>query len=786
MAADRPARLASPVVARYLPAARTARIDVSLWFVGAATVVVSLQVSGGTIVGTISDAATGAPIAGAEVTLTDLGRVVLADARGRYVVRDVAPGPQHVSVRHLGYAPRLLHALVPRIGEVAIDIRLERAPQRLRAVDVHPAVAIRGVDVTEPSSPMDRNVSAAAMRNHPLLAEPDAFLAASGGSIVMSPETPSGIHVRGGASDQTAFLLDGFPVLSPYHAAGSFSAWNPDALERLVVSPPSPALPDADALSGVVAATTRAPGDRLAAQGSISTTQARATIDGPLGLAGAAFLVSGRSGFPGFIAPKGEASYLRGKTHDALLAVELPVLGGRAHILGYESTNQLDASASARDSIPPFDARRNAFGWGARSYGARWSRRVGGVDLTVSGWRAESNADGLWNRADTAAHMGAARRDDGVTLLIDRAGKGERELEGETHSVAGLQLRRSRTSYRVIDDEGTDLYELGAHVPMTTLFGSHERALGYALIGKVAVSGTAVAGHVYGRSRGEVRWPVSPSLTLSTAYLHARQLAQTLRNAESITATIFPVDLYTSVGATGVPAARSDDGVLALDYRPFDGVKLAAQVYARTMGGLVLVAPRGGEPFSIGPFGTGAGSASGFSLDAGVSGARYGVVASYGWQRGRIEYRDAGFVPTYATTHLVETGVIVFPSPTSSIRLGLTGAAGRRATAVQGAFEWEACNLLDRGCEFGGSPRSSVALGDARIPSYLRLDLGVRKHWHLVVGSHDALVAAFGTITNVLGRPNVLTFSADPDTGEPTPIGMRPFAPLVVGVDWQF
>jgi hypothetical protein len=250
---------------------------------------------------------------------------------------------------------------------------------------------------------------------------------------------------------------------------------------------------------------------------------------------------------------------------------------------------------------------------------------------------------------------------------------------------------------------------------------------------------------------------------------------------------IFPVDLYVGAGSTGIPVARSDDVIMTAEYRPVDGVRFGGHVYARTMGGLVLVAPRTEEPFSRGEFLIGSGTSDGLSLDAAARGARYGFVASYGWQRGRLEYRDTSFTPGHATTHLLETGVIVFPSPTASMRLGLTAAAGRRSSAVAGAFEYEACNLIDRGCEFGGSPRTaSSPLGTVSVPPYLRLDLGVRKHWHLRVGRRDALLAVFGTITNVLGRPNVLTLAINPTTGVPTTIGMRPLTPLVVGLDWQF
>jgi hypothetical protein len=757
-----------------------ARIDVTVWLLGVVRSLVAAQAAaGGSVVGTVTDAASGAPISGAIVALADLHRTAVSDANGRYVVRDIPAGPQHVSVRRIGFAQRVLHALVPRLGDVVIDFALERLPVRLQAVDVHPSVEIRGIDHTALSGGLDRTVTQAAMRNHPLLSEPDAFLAVVGGSIVASPETPNGLHVRGGASDQTGFLLDGIPVLSPYHAAGTFSAWNPDAIERLVVSPPSPAEPAAEALSGVVEGTTRVPTERLVAQGSFSTTQARATIDGPLGFGGVRFLASVRSVFPGFVAPKHEASYLNGTTHDALLTLSFPLGGGRAHVLGYTSTNTLDASASARDSIPPFDNRRNAFSWDARSVGAAWSRAVStSTRLTVRGWRAESDAHASWNADPVSERLAAIRRDDGAVAVVEHA--------GTSTLTAGLQLRRSLTDYGVSENETADGFVVHSRAPVVTLFGSHERALGAGLATRLAASASTVSGHVYARSYAELRWATSPSVTLTTAYIHAHQVAQTLRNPESIVGEIFPVDLFVVSSGNGVPVARSDDVILSAAYRPLDGVRFGVEVYTRTLGGLALVAPTTDAPFSQGGFVPGAGTSDGVSFDVAARGARYGFIASYGWQRGSLEYRGTSFVPSYATTHLLETGVILFPTATSSVRIGIIGAAGRHATGVSGAFEWEACNLLDRGCEFAGSPRTASALGGVSVPPYLRIDVGARKHWHIDMGRHDALVALFATVTNVLGRPNVLTLASDPTTREPVAIGMRPLAPLAIGLDWQF
>jgi len=755
---------------------------VILWLVGAARLVIAMQVTGAAIVGTVTDGESREPVPGAAVTLPDLNRAVVSDTRGRYALYGVMPGPQHVTVRRLGFAPRTLHALVPRSGELTIDITLHPEAVRLGAVDVRPSVAIRGVDGVEHASVTERGISAAAVRNHPLLSEPDAFLAMSGGDVVLSPESPSGVHVRGGASDQTAFLLDGIPVLSPYHAAGTFSAWNPDALDRLTVSSPSPALADADALSGTVAATTRTPGQRLGARGSFSTTQARVTVDGPLGVSTAGYLLSVRSGFPGFIAPEREPSYLGGHTMDALLELEAPVFGGRVRLLGAESGNDLDASATARDSVAPrADQTRNAFEWQGRTLGAEWSRRMGALALELRAWSASSDAEAVWNvdGAD-ALQMMAARRDEGFYAAIERRGRAT--------TMAGLRIRQSRTSYRVepaANERGA--YTLDARTPMAALFGVHERSLGSRLTAKLELSAATVAGRVYGSPRAELRWAALPSLIVSSGYSHAQQFGQSLRNPEAVVGGAFPVDLYIGAGAPGIPVARSDDGVIAAEYRPIEGMRLGAQLYARELHGLVLVAPRTGEPFATGEFATGAGPVRGFALDAAVSGARYGLVASYGWQRTRLQYGDSSFLPAHATSHLLETGVILFPSATSSVRLGATGAVGRRATPLSGPFEWEACNLLDRGCELGGSPRAVTdSLGGASLPPYWRLDLGVRRHWHLRIANRDAMLAVFGTITNVLGRTNVLTYATDPATGEPAPIGMRPLAPLVVGIDWQF
>jgi hypothetical protein len=277
-------------------------------------------------------------------------------------------------------------------------------------------------------------------------------------------------------------------------------------------------------------------------------------------------------------------------------------------------------------------------------------------------------------------------------------------------------------------------------------------------------------------------------LRLSGSVARLHQFAQSLRNPESVVANIFPADLYLGAGDAGVPVARSDQAVAGVDFRPWPGAHVGLQGWARGFDGLLLVAPVDANPFSTGSFAAGAGAARGIALDGAVSGARYGMVASWGWQHVRFRDRRAEWVPDHGASHTVDAGVIVFPTATASIRFGVAAATGRRTTAVAaGGFEWEACNLLDEGCEFAGSPRYDVAtLGGAAPPAYVRVDLGARKHWHFHIGPRDATLALFGTVTNLFARRNALTWATDPASGERVVVEMRPLAPLVAGIDWRF
>jgi len=286
----------------------------------------AIQGRGAAVSGVIRDAEGGAVIAGAIVSLTELDRTTTTGTDGRYLIADVPAGPNHIAVRRIGYVARTLHALVPVSGvfEINVTLSLLPRPERLPTIVVHRPVEVRGSSGDDSFSLADEMTSIAAIRNNPLLTQPDVLQSLSGGEINIKPESPGGVHIRGGSSDHTSYVLDGIPIFSPYHTAGIFGAWNPDALSHVAVISAMPSYAYPATLSGTVAAVTRIPGSNLTSRASVSSTHTGVTLDGPLGFHDAKFLASARFAYPHLTARTNDPTYVRGASGDRLLKLDFP------------------------------------------------------------------------------------------------------------------------------------------------------------------------------------------------------------------------------------------------------------------------------------------------------------------------------------------------------------------------------------------------------------------------------------------------------------------------------
>ena len=749
---------------------------------GGARILLVLQSDSATIQGTVRDAERGQPLAMAVVAVPEAGRSAVTDSAGRYVISHLPSGALRITTHLLGFAPSTFTAFLSPDAPLEIDIALRAEPVELPDIISRASAPAPGPPAAADTSLDNLLVSTDRLATHPLLPESDLLLALGGTDVAVQPESPSGLQVLGGAADQTAYLLDGIPVFSPYHSAGIFGAWNPDALAQSSLSSTVPSVATPGSLGGVVSAVTRSPGSEVHGRASVRTSSASLTADGPLGIADAGYLLSVRTGFPGVRSPKTEPDYLRGGTGDWLAKLELPLLGGTARLLGYGNRNHLDAAtlpgAQAALTGP---ASRNEFGWDATSIGGGWGRVTPSGAWQIRGWTAGSTTGATWSAEQGRLAMTSGRRDWGLSASLTRQSASARTL-------AGLRIERSLTTYQVdYDTTSAADVKLEASTPVATAFLEQSRPLGRHMGLTLGTSIIAGGGGLHLGPRMETRWRPGGAVTVTGSFARMHQFAQSLRNPESVVANVFPVDLYLGAGAPGVPVGRSDLFAIGARYRPRQGVSLGALAYLRYSDGLVLVAPASGEPFATGEFETGTGQARGISLEAELNRPRYWLIARYRWQASTLAGASTRYVPAGAASHALEGGLTLLPTRTTSIRVGATALFGRQATAVANGLEWEACNLRDRGCEFGGTPHHrGQTLGGISLPAYFRVDLTLRQQWSFDAVGRRATMATFGTVTNIFGRENVLTYAEDPASGERGPVTMRPRAPLVVGIEWQF
>jgi hypothetical protein len=737
-----------------------------------------------TVSGVVRDTYRGSPIADAVVSLSDVGLSAVTGPSGRYRLDGVPAGPQHLGIRRVGYAERTLHLMVPTSGTIEVDIGLEPEPLAIRPMRVEARVATIPPDTTDPLPAPDVLVTRGSAWGNALSAEPDFVAALLGGGVTASPESPAGLNVRGGSTDQVAYLLNGIPVFSPFHAEGVFSAWSPDALSTVELRTTSRPLWSPDALAGAVLAQTLPPSDRLTVSGAVSTNQARVMGSGPVRPLGGGVLLGGRLGFPGTVKPDPDPGYVHGGGSDWVATFERPASGGVLRLLFYRNDNSFktagEASVDDSSSVSPSaPSPRNRFGWEGTSLGGEYVLPLGTRRRVVSRvWRAGANASVDWS---TGLTLRSLRTDQGAMALVEDAGPGGAR-------TVGLEARRSRTLYRTVSP-GADgvLLDMGTLNTILAGFVDERRPIGSAVTVDLGLRGTLLGSGIRLAPRAGIQWSPLEEATISGSLARSYQFEQSLRNDQSIFANIFPADLFVGADGGRTPVARADQAALSAVVRPGAGNVVRLEAYRRRSADLVLAAPGTVLPFTRDGFRLGASSVRGMSVEATRSASRYEATATYGRQEATYSYGDSTYTPDFVGAHSVDLGISAHPTATFSLRLGLIGVFGRHATAVGGPFTWQTCSLGDGGCQIEGSPDwRPESLGATRLPAYVRVDVGVRKHWDVVVARRRALLAVYGSFTNLLGRANVLTFIEDRASGLREPLPMRGRSPLAVGLEWRF
>jgi TonB-linked SusC/RagA family outer membrane protein len=169
-----------------------------------------------TVTGTVTDARTGEPIPGAQVSVRDRGIGALSNEQGRYLLLNVPEGRVEVRVLFLGFAPQSRTVEVS-VGEtVVIDFQLT-----VQAIQMEEIVATGYAEQTRREVSSSISTVSSVNLDAPAVASLDAVLQgkAAGVQVVQNAGNPGNgvtVRVRGSssisASNMPLYVVDGMPI----------------------------------------------------------------------------------------------------------------------------------------------------------------------------------------------------------------------------------------------------------------------------------------------------------------------------------------------------------------------------------------------------------------------------------------------------------------------------------------------------------------------------------------------------------------------------------------------
>jgi hypothetical protein len=181
----------------------------------------------GNITGAVTDTANGKPVPGADIQVSQAGRVVATtttDEFGRYTLHNLAAGAYDVSVHYIGFRPERRSLTVPDGGSVTVNFLLVAAPVELSGIEVRASTTPVGVDTRTGNQTykQDEFHGAPTTTTSQILQQ----------SIAGAARAPTGeVHIRGQHAEYT-YYVDGVPV--PAGISGSLNElFDPAVVNRI-------------------------------------------------------------------------------------------------------------------------------------------------------------------------------------------------------------------------------------------------------------------------------------------------------------------------------------------------------------------------------------------------------------------------------------------------------------------------------------------------------------------------------------------------------------------------
>lgn len=769
------------------------------------------RAAAGVVSGTIVDAGTALPLADAAVTLepresgalpeTPRGGGVLrgawtarTDSTGRYRFAGVAEGEYRLRVQRIGYRPSTVELSIRGPAESRVSLGLVVQPVALEPVTAEalpPEAAPNpfGTRAAEEDdggaarleaellrqrtflAPDVRVVTGADVQEGVTLAETDLFRALQRLPGVSARDDYSAdLWTRGAPWDHTRVYFDGIPLYNPVHTQGLFSGVSPDAAGAVFFHPGVQPLSSPGGAAATLEVRSRRGGAdrRLGGVAEASLASARLAMDGSSANGRHAWMVAGRSSYPGTFLERIER---RTREQDVWATSSFADLAGR-YDLRLGARGALEASALwQRDEVSDGPDVEWAGGdrprWGnlaARAtllfpLGEALRARVT-AGMSRFGARVDRREDEVSKETDLFAWpvLFAATSHVGYAVAEARV---EPAAEGAAPPAwqAGAGVARHRTEY-----DGPPAYPVDERLPPLTV--RRDGGLSYAFLWgegrwrparRVSVEGgmrleaggtVPSGGSLRWAPRAAVRWQAGPMVSLSAA---AGRTWQYVQAGPELDEQAITQHLWLSAGGE-VPALRSDVATVGAEGWLGGGWLGSLAAYERRSSGVAVLDPAPGPVIGREGMVVGSMRAEGVELSLRKLTGRWTASAAYSW--GVSTTRAGGY--RYASAadqqHTLDL------SARTRLPWGL--GAGAAFTAASGAAYNRfyggiaICSRVAGTCRWEELPRADLP-GTLRAPGYASLDLLL--DWSRAFGRWRA--GAYLQLHNALDRRNTARYN---------------------------
>ncbi len=202
----------------------------------------------GKLVGTLTDADSGEPLIGANIFLTGTTLGAASNENGNYVILNIPPGTYEVRYSFIGYETVVVEDVRIIVDQTTtIDIRMRTGSLLLDEVVVTAESPLIQRDLTSTISVIRRED----IESLPVARFTD-LLALQAGVV----GSGSRLHIRGGRSNEVAFLIDGMLVKHPL-LGGLATQINNDAIQEMSLLSGTFNAEYGNAMSGIVNIITR-------------------------------------------------------------------------------------------------------------------------------------------------------------------------------------------------------------------------------------------------------------------------------------------------------------------------------------------------------------------------------------------------------------------------------------------------------------------------------------------------------------------------------------------------